>query len=120
MIRSRDENIPTEGPILVERLLVPSRTMNGLSVKVLKDDGCNTNVVSKEFLTKYRSGSIFEVCQENVTVVPPQKETKEEALEVILNGTLRLGAHTYNSNWIVANCQYAVLLGLPCHVAHNS
>ena len=47
IIRSCDDNIPTEGPIPVERLLVLSGTMNGLSVKVLKDDGCNTNVVSK-------------------------------------------------------------------------
>ena len=39
MIRSRVDNIPTEVPIPVERLLVLSGTMNGISVKVLKDDG---------------------------------------------------------------------------------
>ena len=93
--------------------------MNGLSVRVLKDDGCNTNVVSKEFLAKYRSRNIFEVCQVNVTVEYSQKGTKEEASEVRLNGTLRLGAHTYTSNWIVANFRYDVLLGMLWHVAHN-
>ena len=92
MIRSRDDNIPMEEPIPVERLLVLSSTMNGLSVKVLKDDGCNTNVVSREFLAKYRNRNIFEVCQEDVTVQPSQKGTKEEASEVILNRTLRLGS----------------------------
>ena len=112
MIRSRDENIPTEEPIPAERLLVLSGIMNGLSVKVLKDDGC-TNVVSREFPAKYRSRNIFELCQENVTVQNSQKGTREEASEVILNGTLRLGAHTYNSNWIVDNCRYDVLLGMP-------
>ena len=117
--RSRDKNIPTQEPIPVERLLVLSGTMNGLSVKVLKDDGCNTNVVSREFLAKYRSRNIFEVCQGYVRVQHSQKETKEEASEVILNGTLRLGAHTYTSSWIVANCRYDVLLGMPWHVAHN-
>ena len=34
MIRSRDENIATEEPIPVQRLLVLSGTTNGLSVKV--------------------------------------------------------------------------------------
>ena len=63
MTRSRDDNIPTEGPIPVERLLVLSGNMNALRLKVLKDDGCNINVVSKEFLAKYRSRNIFEVCQ---------------------------------------------------------
>ena len=37
----------------------------------------------------------------------------------MLKGTLRLGAHAYTSNWIVANCRYDVLLGMPWHVAHN-
>ena len=32
IIRSRDENIPAEGPKSVERLIVLSGTMNGLSV----------------------------------------------------------------------------------------
>ena len=98
MIRSRDDNIPTERPILVERLLVLRGTMNSLSLKVLKDDGCNTNVVSREFLAKFRSRNIFEVFLENVTVQHSQKGTTENASEVILNGTLRLGAHTYTSN----------------------
>ena len=117
--RSHDDNIPMEDWIPVERLLVLSGTVNGLSVKVLKDDGCNTNAVSREFLAKYRGRNIFEVCQENVTVQHSQKGTKEEASEVIFNGTLLLGAHTYTSNWIVANCGYDVLLGMPWHVAHN-
>ena len=76
-------------------------------------------MVSREFLAKYRSRDIFEVCQENVTFQDSRKGTKEEASEVILNGTLRLGAHTYNSNWIVTNCRYDVLLGMPWHVARN-
>ena len=63
MIRSSDDNIPTEETIHLEHLLVLSGTMNGLSVRVLKDDGCNTNVVSREFLDKYRRRNIFAVCQ---------------------------------------------------------
>ena len=61
MIRRRDDNIPTEGPIPIERMLLLSGTMNGLSVKVLKEDGYITNLVSKEFLSKYNSRNIFEV-----------------------------------------------------------
>lgn len=47
MLRSRDENIPTERHIPVESLLILSGTMNGFKNTVIKDNECDTNVVKK-------------------------------------------------------------------------
>lgn len=35
---------------------------------------------------------------------------------MILNETLRTGSDTYKTNWLVSNCRYDVLLGIPWHV----
>ena len=44
----------------------------------------------------------------------------EEASEVVLNGTLQIGSHTYITNFnFVAECRCDVLLGMPWHVANN-
>ena len=86
MNRSRDDNIHTEESIPVERLLVLSGTMNGLSIKVLKDDGCNTNVVSREFLAKYRSRNIFEVCQEKLQFSTLRREQGKKHQNSYLTG----------------------------------
>ena len=42
--RSGDEDIP------LEPLLVLNGKLNDISVRVLKDDGCNTNVISQRVL----------------------------------------------------------------------
>lgn len=77
--------------------------MNVLSVKVLKDNGCNINVVSREFMRKVRTRKIFKIRQENVTVEQSKKGTNKETLEDILSGPLTLGDPTYTCNWIAAN-----------------
>ena len=110
MFRSRVDNIHMEECIPVERLIVLNGTLNGVKVQVLKDDGCNTNVVGIDFLRSQK---------EKVIIEHSQKGMKENSSQILLNGTLRLGAHTYTSNWGVANCRYDVLLGMPWHVANN-
>ena len=55
----------------------------------------------------------------NVVVNHSNEGTSENASRFVLNGTLRIGSHTYTLNWVVANCRYDVLLGMPLHVAHN-
>ena len=39
----------------------------------------------------------------------------EEEFEFIREAELRLGTHFCNSNWVVANFGYDVLLGIPWH-----
>ena len=36
----------------MEELIVPEGSLNGNKVKVLKDDGCNRNVMSHKFFAK--------------------------------------------------------------------
>lgn len=40
----REERSMTEGLKPVEDLIVIEETMNGRPVRIIKDDGCNTNV----------------------------------------------------------------------------
>ena len=119
MFKRRVDN--TRGTdIPVEPLLVLNGTLNGFKVKVLKDDGCNTNVVGKDFLKSQKGRNLFQIREEKVIVEHSKQGTREDATHVLINGTLRLGAHTYTSNWIVADCRYDVLLGMPWHVANNT
>ena len=51
----RDKNdIPTDELVPVASLIVLSGKLNGISVRVLKDDGCNTNVISRKFFGLHR------------------------------------------------------------------
>ncbi len=96
----------------LETLIVLEGSLNGKRVRVLKEDGCNTNVVSGEFL-KNKSES-FKVLKRPVEVMHSEDNTLEKA-----SAELRFGTHVYTSNWVVARCRYDVLLGLPWHVANN-
>jgi hypothetical protein len=44
-----------EDSIRIKPLLVLRGKFNGLPVKILKDDGCNTNVVSRAFVKKHEN-----------------------------------------------------------------
>ena len=50
------KGIPTDGPIPVAPLLVLKGKLNGVSARVLKDDGCSTNVISRRFFGLHRQG----------------------------------------------------------------
>ena len=110
-------SIPTDGPIPVASLLVLSGKLNGISARVLKDDGCNTNVISRRFFGLHRQR--FHARKADVVVNHSREGWSEKASHVVYEGTLRIGSHTYTSNWLVADCRYDVLLGTPWHVANN-
>jgi len=48
----RKENLSMNGSVTVNDLIVLDGSLEGKRVRVLKDDGCNTNVVSHEFFKK--------------------------------------------------------------------
>jgi hypothetical protein len=56
----RDDRIP------IEPLFVMNETRNGMPVCKLKDDGCNTNVVSRKFVE--RNAETFKMKSRKVTV----------------------------------------------------
>ena len=76
--------------------------MEGCSVAVLKDDGCNTNVVSKEFVN--HNPHLFDLRRCNISVTHCKKDSSEHADQLILSRKLCIGSHTYVSNWAVADC----------------
>lgn len=107
----RGDSIP------IEPLFVMNGTFNGMPVRILKDDGCNTNVVSRKFVQ--RNAEAFKTIRRNVKVNHSDDDRVEQATQIILDGRLKVGNHEYLSNFVVANCRYDVLLGMPWHVASN-
>ena len=104
---SADETIP------VRKLIVLEGSINEEPARILKDDGCNTNVASKEFFLRHRE--LFETRDENTDVTHSNKNNSEISNEIVLNGLIQCGSHRYRSNFAVANCRYDVLLGMPWH-----
>lgn len=91
--------------------------LNGTELTVLKDDGCNTNVLSHEFVEKNRSR--LNIINSNTSINHSNKETHEFATEVVLDAEVEIGTHKYRSNWAVANCRYDMLLGILWHQDFN-
>lgn len=89
-------------------------TIVGQQVTVLKDDGCNTNVISKSFVKRYCH--LLQVRRTSFSIFHSNKQSTEEATHVILDAEIQLGNHVYRSNWIVAGCRYDILLGMPWHI----
>ncbi len=111
--RGRSEGIPIEGPIPIDRLIILDGLLHGKRVRVLKDDGCNTNVISQEFFERNRKEYNWKNCIVEVS------NSQKGSSEAILGATLTIGNHSYKSNWLVAYCRYDVRLVMPWHVAYN-
>lgn len=79
----------------------------------LKDDGCNTNVLSKDFVRHNRA--ILRVFRTDIKISHSRKTAEESSDEMVTDTELQIGAHRYNSNWAVVNCRYDVLLDVPWH-----
>jgi hypothetical protein len=107
----RDDNIP------IEPLFVLDGMFNGKPVRILKDDGCNTNVVSRKFVE--RNAEAFKMKSRNVMVNHSADDRVEQATQIVLDGRIKVGNNEYLSNLVVSNCRYDVLLGMPWHVASN-
>lgn len=91
--------------------------LNEVNAVVLKDDGCNTNVVCKDFIK--RNGSRFEVHPYHIKVVHSGKGSSKTAPKMFVNAALRLGSHEYVSNWAIVDSRYDVLLEMLCHKSIN-
>lgn len=68
----RNEDVPND-ELVFEDLIVLDGELSGKKVRVLKDDGCNTNVVSQEFFQKNQSR--FHVAKVNVDVMHSEDRT---------------------------------------------
>lgn len=77
----RDQYSPVVDYIPVESLLVLKCKSNGKSARALKDDGCNTNVVSRSFAAKNRDK--LKSVHRNVIIKHSNKHTTEKSSETI-------------------------------------
>jgi hypothetical protein len=53
-------NGPCDDSILIKPIFVINGTLKERNVRILKDDGCNTNVISKNFVQK--NANAFKRC----------------------------------------------------------
>lgn len=88
--------------------------LNSKPVRVLKDDGCNTNVVSRSLLERHRDS--LQVVKGSTVLSHSKKGSTETTNQMIVDAELRLGNHLYRSNFVVGDCRYDVLLGMPWHL----
>lgn len=94
-------------------LFVLRGLIKGHQVRALKDDGCNTNIISVEFFERNRH--LFKTEDATVHISHSEKNTVETASKIIRDATIVLGGIRYTSNWAIAQCRYDVLLGMPWH-----
>eukprot|EP00171_Calliarthron_tuberculosum_P016982 IDg16982t1 len=104
-----DETVP------VDRLIVFEGLFEGKEVSVLKDDGCNTNIVSREFARRYYDS--FRVNKVDTIVTHSKRGSTEKATDIVMDAEIKIERHKYRSNWVVADCRYDVMLGMPWHRA---
>jgi len=74
-------------------------------------------VISPRLLQRHRN--LFKTGKRSFIVQHSKEGSTEKSSKIVLNGTLKIGSHTYSSNWAVSDCRYDILLGMPWHVAHN-
>lgn len=91
--------------------MTQSGIMAGKQVLVLKDDGCNTNVLSKSFVDRHLS--LFRIHSVASTIHHSSRDHVEHSDEVVLEAEVEIESHCYVSNWLVADCCCDVLLGMP-------
>ena len=81
---------------------------------VLEDDGCNTTILSNEFVDRYHH--LTDVHPAKFQILHSDKTTTEVASKVVLGVKVDIAGHLYTSNRVVANARYDVILGMPWHV----
>jgi hypothetical protein len=107
----RDDSIP------MNPLFLMNGTLYERNFRIVKDDGYNNNVVSKQFVQK-NAGAFKKMCR-NVTVNHSAENKVEQATQVLLKGKLKIWKHEFVSNFFVVNFCYDALLGVPWHVAQD-
>lgn len=96
-------------------LIVLEGKLNGNKVQILKDDGCNTNVISKDCVNKFNNK--VSIIARAVYVRHSHNGTCESAIQVSLDSKVKIGQHVYRANWVVEEGRYDFLLGMPWHVS---
>lgn len=108
---TKKERIP------VKPLITLCGTLAGQQLTILKDDGCNTNVLSKTFVNKNRH--LLNIQKEQSVISHSDKDYIETSSDIVVDAEVEIGCYKYRSNWVVANSRYDMLLGMPWHEEAN-
>lgn len=84
---------------------------------VFRDDGCNTNVISK-LLVDGRRG-LVQSHNPAFTISHSANRAAKEASEIMLTTELQTGTHKYRSQWVVVSCRYETMFIMPWHVVNK-
>lgn len=117
IIQNREEYLTKDYLVLVEPFIVLSWTLNNIPVQILKDDGYNKNIESKQLLN--RNLHLFQLISRKCMIQHSEKHTNELTAWIVFNKTLRTVFRTNNTNWLVSDRSYDVLLGAPWHVEYR-
>lgn len=85
-------NTRTYETIPVHRLIIINVRLNGAEKKVLNDDSGNTNIVSKNFMKKFRH--CFKLVDENIVVHHSEKDDNEKSSQIIIDVIIKIVGHT--------------------------
>lgn len=88
-----------------------------IKVSVLVDRGCNTNMISKEFVSRNRKW-LGRLGETDALISHSRVWVSERALEALEHGNVTLGNTSFTclSNWLVGTARYDLILGMPWHV----
>lgn len=91
--------------------------MMGREAVVCKDNGCNTNVLSREFVKRNRQ--LLKIQKRKSIIRRSSRESIKTVSKIVMDADIEIGKHRYRSTWVVANCRYDALFGMPWHVENN-
>lgn len=80
-------------------ILLMEGELNGGRVRVLKDDGCDMNFGSFDFVQDHRE--LFRIVKSSAMVRHTKKQYVNAEWELILERTVSIGTHTYVSRCVV-------------------
>lgn len=90
------DSTPPSKTVPVRKLILLDGIMAEQLVVVLKDDGCNTNVLSAEFVERNRDH--LDIHQKRSVISHSDKNRTETSEEIVLNTIVELGLHKCTSN----------------------
>ena len=99
-------------------LIVFGGTANRIEATILKDDGCNTNVISRDFYHKYATAFNAETI-EGVKIQHSSRSSSENANTVLKNVNIAICNHRYISDFLVADSRYDIILGTLWHIERS-
>lgn len=92
---------PTYLEAPIEQLFALPGMMEDKEVTVLKDDGCNTNILSTDFVRRNRH--LLQITKRKTIIKYSDKNTTLLSNLVVINDIINIDKHIYNSNWVVAD-----------------